>query len=333
MNKKKSINIPFKYGKLIFIGLGVYFGKKIYTLYKSNADFKNELKIDYKDAPKIKAIFSINDKRRLKENCEMSNDILNFRKILMENIDYRNLNLFNRNLKTLKAKQCMVFLENFFGIPLSGGYYFHKNEIRIKYLVKDTVLNHELLHMASTYYNKKEKIVFSGFSQNNLKTGEKIGDALNEGYTEVLNKRLFNANTDPITAYKICTIIAQNLEIIVGNKNMEKFYFNADLNSLIKTLKKYDTEENIIDFLSSMDYILNYYEYAYGSIFKKVPKVKNLVDINIEKVKLYLKKWYITKHINNYENDGFCESIDNCELLKEKDYFKEKKEYFKSLLD
>ncbi|MDO4962556.1 MAG: hypothetical protein Q4E75_00415 [bacterium] len=332
MNKNWA-NIPFKYGKLIFISLGVYFGKKIYILYKSNADFKNELKLDYEDVPKVKAMFSISDKKRLKENCEMSDEILNFRKILMKNIDYKNLNLFNKNLKTLKAKQCMVFPENFLGIPLSGGYYFHKNEIRIKYLVKDVVLNHELLHMASTYYNKNKKMVFSGFSQNNLKTGERIGDALNEGYTELLNKRMFNVNTDPITAYKICTIIAENLEIIVGKKDMEKFYFNADLNSLIKTLEKYDERKNIIDFLSSIDYILNYYEYAYGNIFKKVPKVKNLVDTQMEKVKLYLKKWYITKNINNYVNDGFCESIDNCELLKEKDYFKEKKEFFKSLLD
>lgn len=46
-------------------------------------------------------------------------------------------------------------------------------------------------------------------------------------------------------------IIAELVEEIVGQKVMKKSYFNADLDSLIQALTKYDTEENILKFLAT----------------------------------------------------------------------------------
>ena len=50
-------------------------------------------------------------------------------------------------------------------------------------------LNHELLHLLSSYYDKEKDILYSGFEQTS-KSGN-MGEAFNEGYTAVSYTHLY----------------------------------------------------------------------------------------------------------------------------------------------
>ena len=61
------------------------------------------------------------------------------------------------------------------------------------------VINHELMHMSSTYYRESDGKLFSGFRQA-PNIGRGIGVGLNEGYTHFLTKRYFG--NDALEVYE-----------------------------------------------------------------------------------------------------------------------------------
>lgn len=110
---------------------------------------------------------------------------------------------------------------------------------------------HELLHL-STLDNKKG---ICGFRHKN-----KVGIALNEGYTELLVKRYFYK--DKFDSYVFEILLVEVLEKIVDKENMEKYYFKMSLPALINDLEQYESNENIINFIKKIDMLLeNYISY------------------------------------------------------------------------
>ena len=105
------------------------------------------------------------------------------------------------------------------------------------------IISHELLHMATT--KRTEKVIFSGFYQFYKDKATGIGYALNEGYTEYLNKKYFNKDEEE-DSYHNEQLIAQGIERIVGSKLMEELYFKADLKSLVDELAKSTSIENVM---------------------------------------------------------------------------------------
>ena len=86
--------------------------------------------------------------------------------------------------------------------------------------------------MASSY-NHKEKDV-SGFLaeiKSSFSTIE-IGSILNEGYTELLTKRYFKCSNNEY--YKKEVILASKIEEFIGKEEMERAYFEGDLNYIIE---------------------------------------------------------------------------------------------------
>lgn len=149
-----------------------------------------------------------------------------------------------KNLESLKIKN-NNFIKNAFYLP-------HKNTI---YLGKDKEesLSHELLHVASTYVN--DDITYTGFCQ--MSKNEEIGRGINEGFTELFNKQIFK-DYDALSAYSLFEVdVAKELIKLLDYETVKTYYFNADLISLCRLLKKYDSSENIIKFIKKVDYVTN----------------------------------------------------------------------------
>lgn len=134
--------------------------------------------------------------------------------------------------------------------------------------IKQTLI-HELLHASSTYVSPSKYQYFTGFEQTTLYSVpiQNIGKAINEGYTEVITKRLLSLNSIPISPFEYHMQqkdydyfyfegIANIIELIVGKEKMMKLYFHSDLKGLINELSKYKKENDIKQFIIDLDFLL-----------------------------------------------------------------------------
>lgn len=304
----------------------------------SNKKFKlkkdNYRKITILSKPQINHIkLNKDDINKIKEK-PIGNELIKFRKKLYKKFTSDNLSLLNNNIKSLKIKIKYIAPEILLLKFASGKYLIKKNKIELIKYFKEGSTNHELLHMATSFYNKKLKIGYSGFQQIFFYKKESIGYGLNEGYTDLLVNRYFNNKIKyRCYSYEVCTFFSQKLEEIVGTKRMENYYLNADLFGLYHYLLNFDTGENIAQFIVSLDYLLKH-----ASLFHP-EKCENYFAL----LECYLAKWYINKmkqeldngiigentfneNINNYINSLSNEDLYIKNFVKENDT---KKEYSK----
>lgn len=162
------------------------------------------------------------------------------KKNLYSNIEWLDIQMINGadNVKFHISKIC-------------GEYEILEN--RIKLLDKDDVgtLYHELMHLSSNNYKSKSGSAGLRYCfEENI-----IGDAINEGYTDLLVERYFNIIDD---SYGYEKNICKCLDFIIGQEKMEEFYFNCDLFGLVEELKKYYNISEIQEFLTGTDIISNY---------------------------------------------------------------------------
>lgn len=200
------------------------------------------------------------------DKLEVRNEIYNIIMPYIEKLkDYTkedNLQALYRNIKNVTLKKQSPITPSFY----SGLYNSQQN--KITYLNK-TALGHEILHMASAYYDKETNISYVGFKQSKDKVY--IGQGLNEGYTELLNARIYNNNK--ISAYYKEAKIAKLLEFFFDDpKEMEAFYFNHNLPGLIHHLEQYTSRENIVKILLDIDQINSYSH----SIYSAIPTIKSI---------------------------------------------------------
>ena len=194
--------------------------------------------------------------------------INHFYNTICEKIPYVNLEMFNNNIRDLTIIERETLskkrLISKFQKTILGIYNIGKN--RIKTLSDNYIFSifHELFHMSSSII--EHNMIFSGFYQSFRNYSDfskpkyksfKIGYGLDEGYTELLTQRYFGDIVNiQSQAYEVGKYFSQMLEIVVGKERMEKFYFSADLYGLVKELEQYQTEESILKFLKSLDFIV-----------------------------------------------------------------------------
>ena len=264
------------------------------------------------------------------ENMPYGNIILNFANYMIENIDDENLTNFYNNINNLSVNFDTTYSHT------SGEYSAVNNTIDLdtKTIEKvDKTLPHELFHLSSTYYDKNNKICYSGFGQ--FKKGLLIGLGLTEGYTELLTERYINPNLNTNTntnedlykyPYSVETLLSESIEEIVGQEKMTELYFKSDLMSLIKILEKYTSSREIVNFIRKLDYI-------YSSIFmgNTIPVyetpffIKTIMDevlftklLAINKMKEDIKIGKITIDEYNDDIDFFIDNIDNNTFITKK---------------
>ena len=283
--------------------------KEITILSKPQA---NNIKLDKEDINNIK-------------QKSLGNELFRFRKKLYKHFTSNDLNLLNNNIKTLKVKIKYIAPEILLLKFAGGKYKMRKNKIELIKYFKDKCTNHEFFHMATSFYDEKLNIGFSGFQQILFYKKESIGYGLNEGYTDLLAKRYFNEKVENRSySYDVCRFFSKKLEEIVGQKEMETFYLTADLFGLYNYLINFDEGMNVATFIVTLDYIL-----SHASIFN--PKG---CENRFALIECYLSKWYIKKteqELNNGTIDEntfnknintYIESLENEELYI-KNYIKE----------
>jgi len=163
---------------------------------------------------------------------------------------------------------------------------------------KVCALGHEFLHMASSTYDRETNIVFSGFEQ--IDDKNIIGTGLNEGYTELLNKRIYGVKSND-RVYTREVRVAKMLELFFEDgKEMTHLYFTCNLPGLIKHLESYAPRNEIIKLIIDLD-DYNTYNNEYGDLFK-FAKIISIYD------RIY--KWFISKS-NNQEKIMKLEELIN----------------------
>lgn len=232
-----------------------------------------------------------------------------FKQVLDTKLSHCNNRAFYERIESLRIEEKQSSTKSPY--KPEGRYYSQKNKIEI-YLenikaknkttmeqMKEEVVTHELLHMATTY--KKGPIILCGFHQ---RIGKKhdLAYGLNEGYTELLNLRYFH-HKNPSTSYLYEQLIALGIEQIVGRKKMESLYFDANLNGLVSEMKKYAPEEEIITLLKDIDLCKNIAFVSKETHINIAGQIRTkIANINMEKQRQLLMSGQITTDEYDYEH-------------------------------
>ncbi len=191
--------------------------------------------------------------------------------ILKYNLSKECLDNLYRNISNVEInKKIMLYLRG-----LAGTYLTSANKITY---TSNSSLSHEFIHMASAYYDQETNIIKTGFldfSQNGT-----LGNAFNEGYTEMLNIKYFNPK---YISYKEEINIVKFFELLFKEKELEKLYFTNDFVGLIKNLNNYMTTKDAINLLSNFDLafkLKNSFNPAYLPIYLSIKNKLANIFIN-----------------------------------------------------
>lgn len=266
---------------------------KYLKLYKRTGEVKETQESEIYQI--IKLIFKGNNKQdylnfiNMVKGPEELKDII---ETFTTNVDEKNLRFCARNLQTVKInkKNIMKDLKDYLSnlkepIVPAGLYYRTSNTIDL-FIPSKRVLSHEFIHMCSS--NGED----CGFSVRDF------GRGLNEGYTELLNKRIFKYKT---YSYHKNVNITKLLETFFDDpKDFEKAFFNNDLDAVLIQFCKYGTKEEFFDLLEKLD------NFAMG----KIP-INDFIEYQKLKFKLYdiIKRSNDENKIKNFENILFQSSL------------------------
>lgn len=160
----------------------------------------------------------------------------------------------------------------------------HKSQIELFDDLIDESIYHEFLHMAS--HRRVDDDTYQGFEQS--RNNVFIGNALNEGYTDLLTLRYFTNHGATSSGYALVIYLSSLIEFVVGKENMQKWYFESNLYALKNEMAKYLNNEEFIFLLNAMDYIN---KHCYSKLhYRKVKQVyKEVVSVL---TKIILIKFY-----------------------------------------
>lgn len=263
-------------------------------LYKMRTSLNARFEQDFFDILKY---FNLKEYLEYIDNSQFPEEFKEIIKTFVKNVDQENLRLCIRNLNTIKLNKKSIikdfkdYLNSFLSsLIVAGKYYPQENSIDI-YFPSKQVLSHEFIHMCT---NNKTNCGF------NLDTrfNEEIGLGLNEGYTELLNQRIFK--------YKHCAYsknvgIVKLLETFFDNpKDLENAFFHNDLDKVILQFCKYGTKEEFFNLLENLD------NFAAGPI-----PLKDFAQYHKLQFELYeiIKRSNDSVKIQNFENILFQNTL------------------------
>ena len=215
-----------------------------------------------------------------------------FFEILGKSFKKEDLSFFFRNIQSLDFKE----VKQIDGGTNTLGYYAaRKNRITLLKNSDNNTIMHELFHMASSYRDQENGILYSGFHQKGKEIN--LGNGINEGYTELLANRYSNINDS--SCYIFETKVAKELEEIIGKDLMQSLYLQANLKALITELSKYQTEEKIMCFLQNLD-LWEKYKNDFSLSKKMDNRKKNIGTFLLE---LYLAKAKMKLNETNFNDE------------------------------
>ena len=212
-------------------------------------------------------------------------DIKEFYNILKNKIGSAAMINFYNNLEQLQIKENKDIMRKHFNKVKNTGSYSTNNVIELTNSYSKSILFHELLHLSSSCV--REGDLFIGFNQ--ITNTSDIGRGINEGYTELLNKKFFSNDANTSRYYKYLQNMALLLEKVIGENKLQSYYFNSDLLSLLENLSEYCGEEKAKEFIKDTDYI---YRYFY---VKEYFLQNDLINKSLKNVSLILLEAYYHK--------------------------------------
>lgn len=213
---------------------------------------------------------------------KLGEHLVKFSEVMERTFKKEDLKLFYQNIHTLTTNpKKMTIKKRLFSVYTAAYYDSQQNSITIDVEEIENTLYHELLHMTSSLISIENNVEYCGFSQ--TLPNKSIGDGINEGYTELLTERYFTTDASLTESYSYEMDVSLNLEKIIGQKKMESLYLHADLLGLINELKKYATEDNIMKFIASSDYLYQHLDYGAQS-----SKKDNLINNCLKEVNQFL---------------------------------------------
>lgn len=237
--------------------------------------------------------------------------IQNFKDIMKISLSSEDFNILQKNIDNVIINKSQK--EHTAGANYTvGGYDFFNKSINLYNEVSAITIYHELFHASSSYYDKQEEIVFSGFHHHSKE--KDIGRGLNEGYTELLTSRYFGNDTE--SGYKNETHYANLIEVLIGKEQMQSFYLKSDLDSLILELSKYNSVEAIMQFIDNLDKFIILEELRKDKInnFENIPYAEYLAWF--DEVNEYIGKTYM--QLNQFIIDSYINKICNEPNFEEK---------------
>ena len=291
--------------KPIIIFYAVHKSVGLYTLHRnykpkniSKVTLPPELNIEYSDYD-IKEI-------AIKKYGEK---LVKFTETVINNFKEEDLKNFYNNIKNLNVKTKNFTFQNLIlRTKIGGSYNLKKNEISLNGKVSDLSLYHELFHMASSRY--ENGIRYSGFHQSSIKGGiMSLGEGINEGYTELLTKRLFENDVLTANSYEYLVFIVSKLEEIVGKEKLQSLYLNSNLKGLIEVLKKYMPIKDVMEFIANTDFLVNHLDDVKLKMFEKNMINKCLKNVNRFLIICYCKKLQRIKKAFGLSYNKFLERI------------------------
>lgn len=275
--------------------VNIYCNNFIVKTYKL-AKLEKMLEVEGLDKIKnIKFEYKKDKPKMLQDNIKFKDEIEKFRKVLEENFDMKDLNIFYYNIEWVKIKEKNVEDE------ISNGIYNQDTNKMIIFKNKlKTTIFHELFHLSSRDTTLKN--LMGGF----LISMDKyiLGLALDEGYTDLLAMRYFSSDDYEnlnFTSYPIESRVALNLEKIVGMDKMQSLYMTANLVGLIKELEEYYNDNEIEQFLINLDVISLYQDKLLINEVENTKLNEVMEDIICFLIKGYSKK--LLKENNSKEEN------------------------------
>ena len=289
-------NIPWTEIYLYYLGFSaiLYFGKSSldnFTLIKDSKEKKKKIIVFPTEV--INKCREYDDSQLNKELQSASRD---FYYTLKNNVDNSLLSNFENNIRSLTVDKMK---HSFSNILKAGSYSASYNTISLKGKLNREVFFHELLHMAS--FHRESNKMFTGFYQYSY--GENVGEALNEGYTELLNQDIFKTKKAN-KIYQYMVDVCRVIEEVVGKENMIKYYFQSDLASLTKDILKYISQDDCRSLFSDTDYLLNCFRQLQSGITFPYNQFKfnniNRILTNMYTNKLISENQYTAQNIDKY---------------------------------
>ena len=237
----------------------IYYGA--FSLIKTNlGDYVLKRGSELKDVKKVLVPEEIKKKYDDVEinritSLEFREIVSEFASFLLNNYPEEVLVNFYNNINEISVNKGLASLLH------GAGAYYHYESNKID-ILDFSAIYHELFHLASSYYDKENNIAYCGFCQITpdpyfSSNSKEIGRGLEEGYTELLTHRYFGEKHKMSWSYLFEVGVARRIEEIVGLEKMERLHLTSNLKGLLEELKKYSSEEEISDFLTSLDLLSN----------------------------------------------------------------------------
>lgn len=235
-------------------------------------------------------------------NIEGKEKILEFIYVLQNHFPPKDLIIFLNNLKSLQINPADLEDKDKIAKYFDACYDGANNTIFFK--ANSDYLYHELFHVATCI--STNGIRYTGFKQYCHENNYFLGSGLNEGYTELLTRRYFAQKLSNNHPYNYLTHIASLVEVIVGEAKMQSLYLSANLRGLIYELQKYNSREEIIDFLLMLDHLNSIITYK-----EAVSKISSQIKWYFNKIYEFLVKTYAQKLIVLYKEGNITMDMVN----------------------